>query len=93
MKKIYLLFVGVIIYSVSFSQTKKIEHRSHSGTNKTFTTKGNSNFGLPPDYQEKKKKTDSLRKAKEIQDSLDKAKKADSLAKPKSKRREKKNKN
>lgn len=92
MKKIYLLLVGIMVCSISFSQTKKIEHRSHSGSNKTFTTKGNSNFGLPPDYQEKKKKADSLRKAKEIQDSLYKAKKTDSLAKAKTKKTAKKSK-
>ena len=60
MKKIILGTCLVFASITSFAQTKKIEHRSHSGSNKTFTTKGNSNFGLTPEV---KKKRDSAAKA------------------------------
>lgn len=70
MKKIILLLVVVFAASQAFAQTKRIEHRSHSGSNKTFTTKGNSNFGITP---EMKKKRDSV--ATKAKDTL--AKKAD----------------
>lgn len=60
----------------AFAQTKKIEHRSHSGTDRTFTTKGDSNFGLSP---ETKRRMDSLRRVDMRRDSIAKAKKADSL--------------
>lgn len=89
MKKITLLVLSICIGYCSFAQTKKVEHRSHAGSNNTFTTKGNSNFGLPPNYKEERRRMDSLRKAKELQDSIAKKKQADSLAKPKVKRKKK----
>lgn len=92
MKKCCLLFLTIIVCNISFSQTKKVEHRSHSGSNKTFATKGDSNFGLSPNYKEEKKKADSLRKAKEMQDSIAKAQKNDTLVKPKTKKKVKKGK-
>lgn len=87
MKKITLLILLILIGYISFAQTKKVEHRSHGGSNKTFTTKSSSNFGLPPNYKEERKRMDSLRKAKELQDSIAKKQQADSLAKPKVKRK------
>lgn len=60
MKKIILCACIVFTAITSFAQTKRIEHRSHSGSNKTFTTKGNSNFGLTPEV---KRKRDSATKA------------------------------
>ena len=76
MKSIFVLIVMMACASASFAQTKKIEHRSHSGSEKTFTTKGSSNFGLDPQTQ---RRWDSTRKANMRRDSIDKAKKADSL--------------
>jgi len=63
MKKIILLASIVFAATASFSQTKRIEHRSHSGSNKTFTTKGDSNFGITPEM--KKKKDTATIKAKD----------------------------
>lgn len=60
MKKILLSVSIIFAATASFAQTKRIEHRSHSGSNKTFTTKGNSNFGLTPEV---KRKRDSAAKA------------------------------
>lgn len=60
MKKIILGACIVFAATTSFAQTKRIEHRSHSGSNKTFNTKGDGNFGLRP---EMKKKKDSADKA------------------------------
>lgn len=79
MKKIILLLVVVFAASQAFAQTKRIEHRSHSGSNKTFTTKGNSNFGITP---EMKKKRDSV--ATKAKDTL--AKKADTVQTTKKKK-------
>lgn len=58
MKKIILFVCIVFAALTSFAQTKRIEHRSHSGSNKTFTTKGNSNFGLRPEVKKKKDSAD-----------------------------------
>lgn len=60
MKKVILAACIVFTAITSFAQTKRIEHRSHSGSNKTFSTKGNSNFGLTPEV---KRKRDSAAKA------------------------------
>lgn len=57
MKKIILCACIVFTAITSFAQTKRIEHRSHSGSNKTFTTKGNSNFGITPEMKKKKEST------------------------------------
>ncbi len=63
MKKLILCVCIIFAATASFAQTKRIEHRSHSGTNKTFTTKGNSNFGITPEM--KKKKDSAVAKAKD----------------------------
>ena len=85
MKKIILLLVVVFAASQAFAQTKRIEHRSHSCSNKTFTTKCNSNFGITP---EMKKKRDSA--AAKAKDTL--AKKADTVQTTKKKKAVKKKK-
>lgn len=64
MKKLILCVCIIFAATASFAQTKRIEHRSHSGSNKTFTTRGNSNFGLTPEM--KKKKDSAVAKAKDI---------------------------
>lgn len=75
MKSIFVIMLMVCTTAL-FAQTKKIEHRSHSGSNKTFTIKGDSNFGLSPT---EKRRMDSLRRVDMQRDSIAKAKKADSL--------------
>jgi hypothetical protein len=85
MKKIILLLVIVFAASQAFAQTKRIEHRSHSGSNKTFTTKGNSNFGLSPEIIKKRDST-----AAKAKDTL--AKKADTVQTTKKKKAVKKKK-
>jgi hypothetical protein len=72
-----LLAIGISISSL-FAQTKKIAHRSHSGSNKTFTTKGESNFGATPEMI---RRSDSLRRERLQKDSINKVRIADSLKK------------
>jgi hypothetical protein len=61
MKKILLLGVFLFIAIISFSQTKRIAHRSHSGKDNSFNiAAGMDNFGLPvPDSIKTKNKTNS----------------------------------
>jgi hypothetical protein len=89
MQKKLLLFLAMILCSAAaFSQTKKIAHRSHSGTAMTFRIDGPDNFGTTPAMIEEARKkkaekdrTDSLAmKAKA--DSLAMKVKTDSLSKP-----------
>ena len=65
MKKL-LLFLSIFAFTFLIqSQTKRIAHRSHSGSNATFNMMGEDNFGnpLPEGYWlELSKKEDSLRK-------------------------------
>jgi hypothetical protein len=82
MKRIFILACIVFICHASDAQTKKIAHRSHSGSNKTFTAKGESNFGGVYHYSpEEKKRIDSLRKEYFRKDSIQKIRQADSLKK------------
>lgn len=66
MKKSLITFAVILFISVSsFAQTKLIAHRSHSGSNATFSAAGLDNFGLPPGKVEKdssKNKVDSVKK-------------------------------
>lgn len=78
MKRLLLLFVLAGLTTAASSQTKKIAHRSHSGSNNSFTLAGPDNFGETPEMIDAKKKKD-LEKAKA--DSLAKKNKADSIAK------------
>lgn len=49
MKKIALLSCSILIGLVcADAQTKRIEHRSHSGSNASFDLKNSSNFGVVP---------------------------------------------
>lgn len=66
----------ILLTTTAFAQTKKIEHRSHSGSDKTFATTTSSNFGLSPEV---KKRWDSTRKINLQKDSIEKARKADSI--------------
>jgi hypothetical protein len=56
MKCIYLLKAFLFISILSFSQTKRIAHRSHSGSDMSFNIASyTDNFGLPvPDSVKKK---------------------------------------
>jgi len=46
-KSIIFLVTLIVMSSQAFCQTKMIAHKSHSGKAKTFSIKGNDNFGLP----------------------------------------------
>jgi hypothetical protein len=72
MKKILLLSAFVFISIISFSQTKRIAHRSHSGKDKSFNiAAGTDNFGLPvPDSTKTKIKNKNKNKTKPVKDSL-----------------------
>lgn len=78
MKPAILFFALILSTSSLFAQTKKIAHRSHSGSDKTFITKGNSNFGITPEMKREQEKQKQLEKAKK-----DSIARADSLAKAK----------
>ncbi len=78
MKKIFMLVLMVCSASILFAQTKKIAHRSHSGSDRTFTIKGESNFGATPEMI---RRSDSLRRERVKRDSIEKMRIADSLKK------------
>ena len=51
MKRIVLLSSFILIGLVcADAQTKRIEHRSHSGSNASFDLKNSSNFGVVPHH-------------------------------------------
>ncbi|MEO6611416.1 MAG: hypothetical protein ABIT05_04765 [Chitinophagaceae bacterium] len=77
MKRFLLLFVLAGLSATGFSQTKMIAHRSHSGSNSTFTLAGPDNFGETPEMAEARKKKE-LERAKA--DSIARKAVADSLA-------------
>lgn len=46
-----LLILGLFAFAAhATAQTKRISHRSHSGSNQTLSMKGDGNFGLPQWY-------------------------------------------
>jgi hypothetical protein len=77
MKRLFLLFALAGLSTAGYSQTKMIAHRSHSGSNSTFTLAGPDNFGETPEMAEARKKQ-ALEKARA--DSAAKKAVADSLA-------------
>lgn len=81
MKRIFILACIVFLCQMSNAQTKKIAHRSHSGSNKAFMINGESNFGVVRYSLEDNKKRDSLRKDHFKKDSTKRALRADSLKK------------
>lgn len=61
MKQVVLLLVCTALSVACFSQTKRIAHRSHSGSNHSFNLSGEGNFGLPsPGYMQKMRTQDSI---------------------------------
>ncbi len=72
-----LLFVLTGFSLAGYSQTKMIAHRSHSGSNSSFTLAGPDNFGETPEMAEARKKKE-LERARA--DSAAKRAVADSLA-------------
>jgi hypothetical protein len=61
MKQVVLLLVCTALSVACFSQTKRIAHRSHSGSNHSFNLAGEGNFGLPSkDYMDKMRAKDSI---------------------------------
>jgi hypothetical protein len=63
MKKVIFLFTLIFAADAGFAQTKMIAHRSHSGTNKTFTANGSGNLG-DIDPPARVQKTDTSKSAK-----------------------------
>jgi hypothetical protein len=61
MKGILGIIALLMLSTISFSQTKRIAHRSHSGKNSSFTVKGIHNFG---EIHEMRARKDSLNKVK-----------------------------
>jgi len=73
-----MLTLILLSTSILFAQTKKIAHRSHSGSDRTFTIKGESNFGATPEMI---RRSDSLRRERARRDSIEKVRISDSLKK------------
>lgn len=69
MKQVLFLLICTTLSVACFSQTKRVAHRSHSGSNSTFTLTGEGNFGDPGEPIIKKSlermRLDSIAKAKE----------------------------
>jgi hypothetical protein len=61
MKGIFVIIALLMLSSTSFSQTKRIAHRSHSGKNSTFTVNSIHNFG---EYYERIPTKDTINKLK-----------------------------
>ena len=78
MKPVFLFLVCIAFSAACFSQTKRIAHRSHSGSNASFTLSGEGNFGLPSEAEMKRMAEEKKRReaeSKRIQDSIAKAEK------------------
>jgi hypothetical protein len=90
MKRFLVLFVLAGFSTAGFSQTKMIAHRSHSGSNSTFTLAGPDNFGETPEMAEARKKKE-LERARA--DSAARKAVADSLARLNTKPKKIKSKN
>ncbi len=88
MRPIFILAALLLISFASFSQTKRIAHRSHSGSDATFSWEQSpDNFGETP---EMKRRADSLQKQRLIADSLRRKVISDSLNRVKKKEKKKK---
>lgn len=55
MKKFIFPLLLLALTTTAQAQTKRIAHRSHSGSAKSFNIKGDDNFGLPSNYENKYK--------------------------------------
>lgn len=65
MKGILVIIALLTISTTSFSQTKRIAHRSHSGANSTFAVNSIHNFGETPEMKARwRAKLDSINKPK-----------------------------
>jgi hypothetical protein len=63
MKVLFVIIALFALSATSFSQTKRIAHRSHSGKNSTFTIKSIHNFGERHARQDLEKiKIDTVKK-------------------------------
>ncbi len=77
--KFLIMFALILAFSATgFSQTKKIAHRSHSGSDATFSIQTPGNFGETPEMEaaRKKREADKLKA-----DSIAKRAIADSMSK------------
>ena len=51
MKKILFVFIGIVLGTTVFAQTKRIAHYSHSGSSASFRIDGDGNYGeVDPSY-------------------------------------------
>lgn len=74
MKKILFVFIGIVLGTSAFAQTKRIAHYSHSGSSATFRIDGDGSYGEvdPSYYYRWKFALDSMNRA-------DSTRRADSL--------------
>jgi hypothetical protein len=90
-RNLLLLTTATLAVTAASAQTKKVAHRSHSGSVAQFKPSSEGNgFGLPD--KETMKQWEEVRKRRQMEDSVAAKKRADSLAgqtkpqaKPKSK--------
>jgi hypothetical protein len=91
MRVVLLIAAGLLASTLSYSQTKRIAHRSHSGTDASFSWEQTpDNFGETPEMIAASKRADSLRK-KALADSVRRKVISDSLNRIKKKAPAKKN--
>lgn len=78
MKKLTLLISLILLFSASiFAQTKRIAHRSHSGTSIHHSLLESDNLGLPPEMERRFDSINALNIKR--QDSIKKANRLDSI--------------
>lgn len=65
MKGTQMLLVLMLMYGTASSQTKKIAHKSHSGSVRSFSLKGSGSFGIVHKEKYKAPKKDSVSKTKD----------------------------
>lgn len=63
-KLVFFLFAMIFISLPGFSQTKKIAHKSHSGSTGSFSLSGMDNFGIIHKQPRSREKKDSTKKIK-----------------------------
>jgi hypothetical protein len=56
MKILFLLLAAVVLSTGAMAQTKRLAHRSHSGSHSDFNLSGNANWGVPVPEKKKSKK-------------------------------------
>ena len=86
MRRSLILTIAATLLSVAlFAQTKKIAHKSHSGSKKSFTVNGQGNFGVIANHPEHRtaKKPDTAKVKVDTLKNKPAVKKAPPVIKPK----------